>query len=167
MAGLDPAIPMRMVADWHCIFRKAEVGRGGWVKPSQHAVGESIISAFGISHRADALAAFAGCVPTVLWCCPGSISARRRHGWRTSTDLACELATHFTLPYVSIEVRRCALSTDGLARWGRWWGFRRCWCDERCISASHRPHLHGYKMLAHAHLVVEECAYDGIVVQIG
>ena len=82
MAGLDPAIPMRMVADWHCIFRKAEVGRGGWVKPSQHAVGESIISAFGISHRADALAAFAGCVPTVLWCCPGSISARRRRGWR-------------------------------------------------------------------------------------
>jgi hypothetical protein len=39
---------MRMAADWHCIFRKAEVGIGGWVKPSQHAVGESIISAFGI-----------------------------------------------------------------------------------------------------------------------
>jgi hypothetical protein len=37
-----------MAADWHCIFRKAEVGTGGWVKPSQHAVGESIISAFGI-----------------------------------------------------------------------------------------------------------------------
>jgi hypothetical protein len=27
MAGLDPAIPMRMVADWHCIFRKVEDGR--------------------------------------------------------------------------------------------------------------------------------------------
>jgi hypothetical protein len=51
MAGLDPAIPMRMAADWHCIFRKAEVGTGGWVKPSQHAVGESIISAFGITLR--------------------------------------------------------------------------------------------------------------------
>jgi hypothetical protein len=42
---------MRMVVDWHCIFRKAEVGRGGWVKPSHHAVGESIISAFGISRN--------------------------------------------------------------------------------------------------------------------
>jgi hypothetical protein len=49
MAGLDPAIPMRMVADWHCIFRKAEVGIGDWAKPSQHAVGESIISAFGMT----------------------------------------------------------------------------------------------------------------------
>jgi hypothetical protein len=33
MAGLDPAILARIVGDWHCIFRKVEVGRveaGGW-----------------------------------------------------------------------------------------------------------------------------------------
>jgi hypothetical protein len=58
MAGLDPAIPMRMAADWHCIFRKAEVGIGGWVKPSQHAVGESIISAFGIRAAFEAVRRF-------------------------------------------------------------------------------------------------------------
>jgi hypothetical protein len=40
-----------MVVDWHCIFRKAEFGSGGWVKRSHHAVEESIISAFGITQN--------------------------------------------------------------------------------------------------------------------